>query len=469
MAMVKWAVATAASYAASAKDTNTIYFLSDTGEIYKGAAAYGKGAESFAGIAARPAAGAEGRLYVDSTNGAGYIYANGAWSQVIKPVDTTVAQGGVNPVTGDAVVTYVTEQINEVTGGALTDVAYNQATKTLSVTKAGQKTDTVITGVVTGMSYENGVLKVTDVEGTEVATVNLELERYLQDAYYDEATSSLVFEVKVEGATEATKITVPAAEFVALYEATDSNTIDMTIEAVEGGANKISGTVKVSAEAGNQIVAKEDGLFVAATDISGKMDLVAGATANDIAALNANGQAVDSGKAFGGAVFADAPAETVIPNEASVAAYVGAKITANNGDKDAQIAATYITKEDSAAAVKVVADDLAEVDGRLVTAEGEIDALQAEDTAIKEAATALAGRVTTAEGEITTIKANAEALAGRVTTAEGEIDTLQADVAAIKTDYVKVADVVAEVASETATTKVASEAAVVKALSWQTV
>ena len=206
------------------------------------------------------------------------------------------------------------------------------------------------------------------------------------------------------------------------------------------------------------------------------MDLVAGATANDIAALNANGQAVDSGKAFGGAVFADAPVETVIPNEASVAAYVGAKITANNGDKDAQIAAKYITKEDSAAAIKVVADDLAAVDGRLATAEGEIDALQAEDTAIKEAATALAGRVTTAEGEITALKGEdtaikeaATALAGRVTTAEGEIDTLQADVAAIKTDYVKVADVVAEVASETATTKVASEAAVVKALSWQTV
>ena len=448
MAMVKWAVATAASYAASAKDANTIYFLSDTFELYKGSEAYGRGVESFAGIAARPAAGAAGRLYVDSTNGAGYVYAAGAWAQVIKPVDTTVAQGGVNPVTGDAVVTYVTEQINEVTGGALTDVSYNQDTKTLSVTKAGQKTDTVITGVVTGMAYENGVLKVTDVAGTEVATVNLELERYLQDAYYDEATASLVFEVKVEGATEATKITVPAAEFVALYEATDSNTIDMTIEAVEGGANKISGTVKVSAEAGNQIVAKEDGLFVAATDISGKMDLVAGATANDIAALNANGQAVDSGKAFGGAAFADAPAETVIPNEASVAAYVGAQISANNTTKDAQIAATYITKTDAEAAVKEVADDLAAVDGRLVTAEGEIDALQAKDTAIEEAATALAGRVTTAEGEI---------------------DALQGEVAGIKTDYVKVADVVETVASETATTKVASEAAVVKALSWQTV
>ena len=390
--MVKWAVATKASYTGlGAKDANTIYFLSDTFEIFKGEAAYAKGVEVFAGVAARPAVGAEGRLYIDSTNKAGYVYANNAWTQVLAGVATEVAQDSADLVTGGAVVTYVAEQINEVTGGALTDVVYNQDTKELSVTKAGQTTTKKITGVATGMSYADGVLKITDVEGADVASVNLELERYLQDAYYDEATASLVFEVKVEGAAEATKINIPAGEFVTLYEGTDTNTVDVTIEAVEGAANKISATVKVSAEAGNALVAKEDGLFVAPTDISGKMDLVAAATANDIATLNAAGQAVDSGKAFGAEAFATTPGEALIPTEASVAAYVATK----EAEQNAAIAGVYATQEN--------------------------------------------------------------------------LNALSEEVAGVKDSYVKTADVVTVVADENATTKVASEAAVVAALSWQTV
>lgn len=390
--MVKWAVATKASYTAlGAKDANTIYFLSDTFEIFKGEHAYAKGVETFAGVAARPAVGAEGRLYIDSTNKAGYVYANNAWVQVLAGVATEVVADSADLVTGGAVKTFVDAEIAAVNGAALTDVAYNQETKELSVTKAGVTTTKKITGVATGLAYTDGVLKITDVEGNDVDSINLELERYLQDAYYDEATASLVFEVKVEGAEEATKISIPAAEFVTLYEGVDTATVDLTIEAVENGANKISAAVKVSAEAGNTLVAKEDGLFVPATDISGKMDLVAAATANDIATLNAAGQAVDSGKAFGGATFAETPAENLIPTEASVAAHVASSQEAQN----TAIAGVYATK----AELKVATDDIA----------------------------------------------------------------------AIKTDYVKVADVVAVVADETATGKVASEAAVVAALTWQTV
>lgn len=401
--MVKWAVATKASFAGlGAKDANTIYFLSDTFEIFKGANAYAKGVEAFDGIAARPAVGAEGRLYIDSTNKAGYVYANNAWTQVLAGVATEVVADSADVVTGGAVKTYVDAQIADVTGGALTAVEYNQATKELSVTKAGQTTTKKITGVATGISYNNGKLVISDVDGAEVGSVNLELERYLQDAYYDEATASLVFEVKVEGAEEATKISVPAAEFVTLYEGVDTNTIDLTVSAVEGGANTISAAVKVSAEAGNTLVAKEDGLFVPATDISGKMDLVGGATANDIATLNAAGQAVDSGKAFGAAAFAATPGEALIPTEASVAAYVATK----EAEQNEAIAGVYATK---------------------------------------------------AEAEATN-GANAEAFAG-----------LEEEIAGIKEDYVKVADIVTVVADETATTKVASEAAVVAALTWQTV
>lgn len=59
------------------------------------------------------------------------------------------------------------------------------------------------------------------------------------------------------------------------------------------------------------------------------------------------------------------------------------------------------------------------LDGRLDTAEGEIDALQAADTALQGADTALDGRLDTAEGTLVSHGT-------RITTAEGEIDALQA-------------------------------------------
>lgn len=59
------------------------------------------------------------------------------------------------------------------------------------------------------------------------------------------------------------------------------------------------------------------------------------------------------------------------------------------------------------------------LDGRLDTAEGEIDALQAADTALQGADTALDGRLDTAEGTLVSHGT-------RITTAEGDIDALQA-------------------------------------------
>ena len=68
--------------------------------------------------------------------------------------------------------------------------------------------------------------------------------------------------------------------------------------------NVVKGKVKVSATEGNMITTGEDGLYVASTDISGKMDLVDGAIEGNIATLKADGQIIDSGKTF----------EDIIPN-----------------------------------------------------------------------------------------------------------------------------------------------------------
>ena len=77
-------------------------------------------------------------------------------------------------------------------------------------------------------------------------------------------------------------------------------------------------------------------------------------------------------------------------------------------------------------AVNGLDDGLTDVKGRMTTAEGDIDNLEADMTATK-------GRVTTAEGDIDNLEADMTATQGRLTTAEGDIDSLETDVDGLNT------------------------------------
>lgn len=69
---------------------------------------------------------------------------------------------------------------------------------------------------------------------------------------------------------------------------------------VEISGYEVDVKVNISAEEGNQLQLKDDGLFVpapAAVDLSGKADKVTGATGGNLAALDANGNLTDSGVA----------------------------------------------------------------------------------------------------------------------------------------------------------------------------
>ena len=87
------------------------------------------------------------------------------------------------------------------------------------------------------------------------------------------------------------------AQLVDTYTAKNTGKDPSTTVTVDG--YEIEVKVNVSAEADNQIQVKADGLFVPKpkeADTTGKADKVAGATAGDLAALDASGNLTDSGK-----------------------------------------------------------------------------------------------------------------------------------------------------------------------------
>ena len=113
----------------------------------------------------------------------------------------------------------------------------------------------------------------------------------------------------------------------------DDNTIsDLTT------ANLKSGTVATSiANASSAVDTKLASEKAVRTELDKKQDLVASATANDIATLNANGQTIDSGKAFTTSVRASSSAsDAAIATEKAVATFVensiaGGKTSVDNG------------------------------------------------------------------------------------------------------------------------------------------
>ena len=96
--------------------------------------------------------------------------------------------------------------------------------------------------------------------------------------------------------------------------------------------------VNVSAEEGNALVKKGDGLYVPTTDLSGKADKVVGATEGNLAALDANGNLTDSGKKAGDfveKVFVDGVEDAVL-HESDISDYTAEEIAAMLADDAAE-------------------------------------------------------------------------------------------------------------------------------------
>ena len=291
MAKVLFYTATAAQFASlTTKNPDALYFITDQNRIYKGNAPYSNPVEI---VSAFPSTGVAGTLYISSGNYEAKIWSGSAWNTVLPPVETTISGSSTDTqlASAKAVKDYVDSQIsgvNSAVDGVVSNVSYVEASKSLSVKKG--TSDAVVTqlkGFVDGASYNGstGVLTFTTNGGTPI-TVNLPVENFLSSASFNADDNVLTLTL-----SDGTEVTVNLAELVDTYTVDSTSTIALSMSS--GG--KITGSVKVSAESGNQLSAKNDGLFVAATDVSGKMSKVTG-TAGTLLTADAAGNATRTDK-----------------------------------------------------------------------------------------------------------------------------------------------------------------------------
>lgn len=129
MAQVKFIYTDAAKYGASAKDAGTLYFLSDTKQIFKGA-------ERFSGlvcqeVTADPAleSAEVNTLYINTTDGSVKIYNGTSLTTVVDGYVTAITENGsaTDRVSSKAVVDYVNTKIQDLDVGQLSaQVATNK-------------------------------------------------------------------------------------------------------------------------------------------------------------------------------------------------------------------------------------------------------------------------------------------------------------------------------------------------------
>lgn len=156
MAQVKFAYGTKARYDALApKDMDTLYFTTDTLQLFKGTTEYTKSTKM---VSALPAAGqVQGVIYFRMTDYTMHIWNGVEFVQLNKKTITQIPADATNDdiPTTKAVADYVQAKVAAVEGikgKFVTDVTYNAGV--LSVAKGDEPVTTTMTGIVHEPTYD---------------------------------------------------------------------------------------------------------------------------------------------------------------------------------------------------------------------------------------------------------------------------------------------------------------------------
>ena len=295
--MIQWHIVTSAEFKAGVKVAEDLYFLSDSHEIYRGDVPFTESVVLYNGTLPTEAI-ALNRLYIDSTTLEGKIHDGTEWRQVIKPVVDTVSADGTDPVSAKAVASYVAAEIAKVAASkdTVSVLSWDAAEHLLTATMADGTTKQEITfdGLGVSLSYvaDTGALQLLDASGNKIGdAINLPQEQFVKSGEYDAGTKKIILYFDAE---KTNKVEIDATGLVDVYTGDETSSASVSVRS----DNKITATVKISAESGNALVLKADGLYVTPPDLSDYMMKVPDATEGHLVTLDASGQVVDSGKSF---------------------------------------------------------------------------------------------------------------------------------------------------------------------------
>ena len=214
------------------KDSNVLYFCTDTKKIYKGDIDF---TDSVVLAATKPATGIiAGKLYVLADTGTVEVYAGGAWHVVSYPVATTISASSDDVHVATAKAVYDAIQ-NAISGGSVVNEVKASATEgNITVVSNGQEKDVVVHGVVTTPSYDATTRKFTFpvVDGDDVV-VELGKDIFIDPNANNRYENGNLYLYLNDGSGETktpTELVIPVTALVKDYFGDDTASIQVDID-----------------------------------------------------------------------------------------------------------------------------------------------------------------------------------------------------------------------------------------------
>ena len=305
-------------------------------------------------------------------------------TESLKTNDKTNLVAAINEVK-DGLAEAVAGGVTSVIGGAGINVdSSNTNTPKVSAKVATSETGNILVvdeakGLYATLdfTYDSGTQKLTLTGSNGFSkAINLAIPAVVKAGSYDAANNEIVLTF-----TDDSTVKIPARDLIDEWKVASTATLELIREAAgEGNIDYVlKGNVKISAESGNTLIAKSDGLYVAATDLSGLTTRVVALentvgdatkglvkTVNDHTTAIANAQSAAEAAASAAAT-ADGKAEaaqTAADNAASAAATADGKAEAAQAAAEAA-QATADANTETLATIKVK-----DVDGTSVVKNG---------------------------------------------------------------------------------------------------
>lgn len=299
--LINWHYVTSADYKAAGTGdvpaivANDLYFLSDTKQLYRGSELFSGAVAFYTTSAGLPDNPAQNVIYFNTDTLEGKVHNGTSWVDIIKPLGAVEEGNTDKAVSGKAVIDYVASVLADLgTDSVVSDLTWDKENAVITMHMAdGSTTDTVVLdGVPVKLYFDNDTNQLTlrDVNDTQVGDpIALDVERFVKSGEYDSESQSIILYFD-DAKTQS--VTIPVGDLVDTYTAAATATVDMQVS-----SNQFTANVKVSADEGNQLEAKADGLFVPApeVDTSGLIPKVSPVSEGNLPMLKADGTLEDSG------------------------------------------------------------------------------------------------------------------------------------------------------------------------------
>lgn len=363
------AITQSAYTALTTKSDTKLYFVTDTGKIYKGSTDVTKSVATVTGGAFPSATDAvAGRLYIDDTSlEVRVTMDNVHWLSLIPGYITDGANWAQTANEGKlATIKVIKQAIKEAIDSINITLAYDEAVGQLSV---GDQ-NTTLTNVAHDISWDSTSAKLTIKHfGKEDTVVDIGLEKFVTaGSFYTSYTSndqtySNVIVLTVENGDP---IIIPAEALVNVYSA--DNTQGKNVAITITSDNKVYAAAIVDPTSGNALVNGENGLLVDLTTVNdaidSKMSKVSNANENAIATFDASGSVKDSGYTI--QVEGSLTSGTAIPTAALIASAISTAVQAAQGTLQNAIDSLKSTVDGHTTSIKSIEDQIAAISSNIL-------------------------------------------------------------------------------------------------------